>query len=61
VRAVADAAANGATLVVLPEMWNCPYGNEHFPAYAEEIPEEVANHDHDDDGSITTSSGGLLR
>jgi len=47
VRAVADAAANGATLVVLPEMWNCPYGNEHFPAYAEEIPEEVAN-DHDE-------------
>ena len=49
VRAVADAAANGATLVVLPEMWNCPYGNEHFSAYAEEIPEEVVANDHDDE------------
>lgn len=34
-QAVAGAAAKGAELVVLPEMWNCPYANESFPAYAE--------------------------
>jgi omega-amidase len=32
-----EAAANGATLVVLPEMWNCPYSNDSFPTYAEDI------------------------
>eukprot|EP00983_Pelagomonas_calceolata_P008979 292160-Pelagomonas_calceolata.AAC.3 len=31
------AAANGAKLVVLPEMFNCPYANESFPVYAEDI------------------------
>jgi omega-amidase len=36
-RAVADAAATGAGLVVLPEMWNCPYSNESFPVYAEDV------------------------
>jgi len=23
--------------VVLPEMWNCPYANDSFPVYAEDI------------------------
>jgi hypothetical protein len=23
--------------VVLPEMWNCPYSNDSFPTYAEDI------------------------
>jgi len=23
--------------VVLPEMWNCPYSNDSFPVYAEDI------------------------
>ncbi len=32
-----DAAAAGAKLVVLPEMWNCPYSNDSFPTYAEDI------------------------
>lgn len=32
-----DAARNGAKLVVLPEMWNCPYSNDSFPSYAEDI------------------------
>lgn len=27
----------GADLVVLPEMWNCPYSNDSFPAYAEDV------------------------
>ncbi len=32
-----EAAAAGASLVVLPEMWNCPYSNDSFPTYAEDI------------------------
>jgi omega-amidase len=36
--AVAKAAANGAKIVVLPEMFNCPYSNASFPVYAEEVP-----------------------
>ncbi|CAM6092512.1 unnamed protein product [Calypogeia fissa] len=36
-REVIEAAAdNGAQLIVLPEMWNCPYSNDSFPTYAEE-------------------------
>lgn len=32
-----EAAGHGAQLVVLPEMWNCPYSNDSFPVYAEDI------------------------
>lgn len=32
-----EAAQAGAKLIVLPEMWNCPYSNESFPKYAEDI------------------------
>ena len=32
-----EAAQAGAKLVILPEMWNCPYSNESFPKYAEDI------------------------
>ncbi|KAK9844016.1 hypothetical protein WJX81_001969 [Elliptochloris bilobata] len=35
--AVKEAAAAGAQLVVLPEMWNCPYSNDSFPGYAEDV------------------------
>eukprot|EP00741_Cyanophora_paradoxa_P005919 tig00000949_g5737.t1 len=29
----------GCKLVLLPECWNCPYGNDFFPSYAESIPD----------------------
>ncbi|KAI3934315.1 hypothetical protein MKW92_016449 [Papaver armeniacum] len=34
---IKDAAKMGAKLIVLPEMWNCPYANENFPVYAEDF------------------------
>eukprot|EP00798_Chlamydomonas_sp_ICE-L_P019219 gene19219-25839_t len=34
---IGKAAGEGAQLVVLPEMWNCPYSNDSFPVYAEDI------------------------
>lgn len=36
---VAEAASNGAKLVVLPECFNSPYAVSAFPQYAEPIPE----------------------
>ena len=35
---VKEAAAEGCRLVVLPEMFSCPYAARHFPVYAEPIP-----------------------
>ncbi|MGE5404585.1 MAG: carbon-nitrogen hydrolase family protein [Candidatus Saccharibacteria bacterium] len=35
---VREAAAQGCDLVVLPEMFNCPYQTARFPEYAESIP-----------------------
>lgn len=35
-RKVREAAAAGADIVVLPEMWNCPYGTRYFREYGEE-------------------------
>ena len=32
-----EAAGSGAQLVVLPEMWICPYSNDSFGPYAEDI------------------------
>lgn len=32
-----EAAENGASMIVLPEMWNCPYSNDSFPEYAEDF------------------------
>ncbi|KAL7162712.1 hypothetical protein ACSBR2_043069 [Camellia fascicularis] len=31
------AAKHGATLVVLPEMWNCPYSTDYFEKFAEDF------------------------
>ena len=32
---ILEASKNGARLLVLPEMWNCPYSSEYFKDYAE--------------------------
>ena len=32
---IAGGAADGADIISLPEMWNCPYKTENFPVYAE--------------------------
>ncbi|MDO4544905.1 MAG: carbon-nitrogen hydrolase family protein [Bacillota bacterium] len=39
-RHVKEAAEQGAELISLPEMWNCPYSNDYFREYAE--PEDGA-------------------
>ncbi|KAK3148228.1 hypothetical protein QOZ80_3BG0292380 [Eleusine coracana subsp. coracana] len=35
--AIEKAAADGAKLVLLPEIWNSPYSNDSFPDFAEDI------------------------
>lgn len=37
-QAVNEAVLQGCLIVALPEMFNCPYGNEFFPYYAEQFP-----------------------
>ena len=32
---IKEAAANGAQIVVLPEMWSCPYSKKYFRAFAD--------------------------
>ena len=34
-RYVTEAASNGADVIALPEMWDCPYSNDYFREYAE--------------------------
>ncbi|EOD01563.1 carbon-nitrogen hydrolase family protein [Caldisalinibacter kiritimatiensis] len=36
---IKKAVSSGAKLVVLPEMFNCPYDNSYFPKFAENCPE----------------------
>jgi predicted amidohydrolase len=36
---IGEAAARGSRLVVLPEMFNCPYASNLFPKYAESFPD----------------------
>jgi predicted amidohydrolase len=33
---IREAARNGARMVSLPEIWNCPYSNKYFRAFAED-------------------------
>eukprot|EP00270_Netrium_digitus_P022165 TRINITY_DN9817_c0_g1_i5.p1 TRINITY_DN9817_c0_g1~~TRINITY_DN9817_c0_g1_i5.p1 ORF type:complete len:375 (-),score=70.96 TRINITY_DN9817_c0_g1_i5:180-1304(-) len=40
--AIRKAADDGARLILLPEMWNCPYSNPSFPVYAEVIEDIVS-------------------
>lgn len=37
-RLIGEAARAGSNLVVLPEMFNCPYQSSLFPVYAEPVP-----------------------
>jgi len=39
---IAEASQKGAQVVALPEMFNCPYSNEYFPAFAEAESGETA-------------------
>eukprot|EP01083_Nonionella_stella_P090954 254221_1 len=39
------AAEKGSQVVVLPEMFNCPYSNKHFPTYSEHLPTNWENID----------------
>ncbi|KAL7140361.1 hypothetical protein ABFS83_09G115800 [Erythranthe nasuta] len=39
-RSIQFASKRGATLVVLPEMWNCPYSTDYFERFAEKFDEK---------------------
>ncbi|KAK4481970.1 hypothetical protein RD792_012884 [Penstemon davidsonii] len=38
------ASNKGATLVILPEMWNCPYSTDYFTKFAENFDEKDSAH-----------------
>ena len=40
---IRSAAENGAQVVVLPEMFNCPYESKYFPDFAETFPGKTTN------------------
>ena len=37
---IKESAKNGAEIIILPEMFNCPYYNKYFPIFAEYYPGE---------------------
>lgn len=55
-KAVADAAQQGAKLVLLPEMLNCPYSNASFPVYAEPLPEVGSDDSFQSEQSVSFSA-----
>ncbi len=40
---ISGSAVNGADIVVLPEMFNCPYSSRFFPEFAESFPGETTD------------------
>lgn len=42
-RFIREAAENGAQVISLPEMWNCPYSNQYFRQYAEPADGKTVN------------------
>lgn len=42
-RFIREAANNGAEVISLPEMWNCPYSNDYFREYAEKANGETVS------------------
>lgn len=40
---IEDAAARGADIIILPEMFNCPYDSSFFSRFSECYPDETAN------------------
>ncbi|QEK12852.1 carbon-nitrogen hydrolase family protein [Crassaminicella thermophila] len=40
---IREAVRNGSQLIILPEMFNCPYENKYFPLFAENYPGKTTN------------------
>ncbi|MCQ1529674.1 carbon-nitrogen hydrolase family protein [Lutispora saccharofermentans] len=40
---IREAAGNGSNIVILPEMFNCPYDTKYFSAFAEAYPGDTAS------------------
>jgi len=40
---IKESSSNGAKVVCLPEMFNCPYSNDSFPPYSETIPGDISS------------------
>lgn len=56
---LSQAKEKGATMAVLPEIWNSPYATSAFPEYAESLP-EIGDGLSSDDGSKWSSSASRL-
>ena len=40
---IREAAGNGSNIVILPEMFNCPYDTKYFSVFAEAYPGDTAS------------------